>query len=76
MRTTLSLDDDVLQAAKTLAEQQRRSLGKVVSDLARKSLSPRPATSRTRNGITLLPPSEEGRPVTSDLVRQLRDELP
>jgi hypothetical protein len=40
MRTTLTLDDDVLAAAKGLAYQQGRSLGEVISDLARSGLGP------------------------------------
>ena len=39
MRTTLEIDDDVLLAAKELAEAQRTG-GKVLSDLARKALGP------------------------------------
>jgi hypothetical protein len=42
MRTTVDLDDDVLAAAKALAAAERRSLGKVVSDLVRRGLAPRP----------------------------------
>ena len=76
MRTTLSIDDDVLQAARTLADQQQRTLGEVLSELARRGLTPRRAVRHTRSGITLLPASKEGHPVTPDLVRQLRDELP
>ena len=38
MRTTLDIDDDVLLAAKELAEAQRSTVGKVLSDLARKAL--------------------------------------
>jgi hypothetical protein len=76
MRTTLSIDDDVLLAAKARAERERRSLGEVMSELARRGLSPGPVERRTRNGITLLPRSEKGKPVTSDIVRKLRDELP
>jgi hypothetical protein len=76
MRTTLSLDNDVLEAAKAQAEREHRSLGEVVSDLARRGLAPRPAQRKTRNGITLLPRSRDGKPVTSEIVRQLRDELP
>lgn len=76
MRTTLSLDDDVLLAAKARAERERRSLGEVVSELARRGLSPRPTERKMRNGIALLPRSEKSRPVTPDLVRQLRDESP
>lgn len=40
MRTTLELDDDVVAAAKELAAGQRRSLGSVVSELARRGLTP------------------------------------
>jgi hypothetical protein len=35
MRTTLSIDDDVLEAARGLAEARRISLGEAVSTLAR-----------------------------------------
>ena len=40
MRTTLTLADDVYQAAKTLADGSGRSLGDVVSALARRGLKP------------------------------------
>lgn len=76
MRTTLSIDDDVLSAARAQAERENRGLGEVVSELARRGLEPRPAPRKTRNGITLLPQSKDGRPVSADIVRMLRDELP
>ncbi|MBS0275197.1 MAG: CopG family transcriptional regulator [Proteobacteria bacterium] len=76
MRTTLSLDDDVLSAAKAQAGRENRSLGEVVSELARRGLEPRAAPRKMRNGITLLPRSQTSKPVTADIVRQLRDELP
>jgi hypothetical protein len=38
MRTTLDLDDDVLLAAKEHAQREKRSLGAVISDLAREAL--------------------------------------
>ena len=41
VRTTISIDEDVLQAARVLATAQRRSLGSVISDLARRGLAPR-----------------------------------
>jgi hypothetical protein len=40
MRTTVTLDDDVYQAAKTLADSAGRSLGAVLSELARRGLRP------------------------------------
>jgi len=75
MRTTLAIDDDVLVAAKALAQQQRRSVGEVISDLARRSLA-RPKPGRSRNGIPLLSPKPDSPPVTLDLVNALCDELP
>jgi hypothetical protein len=38
MRMTLDVDDDVLSAARALAARDRRSLGSVVSELARRGL--------------------------------------
>jgi hypothetical protein len=38
MRTTLRIEDDVLYAAKSLARREGRTLGEVISDLARQSL--------------------------------------
>ncbi|MFT4184826.1 MAG: CopG family transcriptional regulator [Rhizobium sp.] len=75
MRTTLAIDDDVLAAAKAMAEQQHRSIGDVISDLARRSLS-RPQAIKERNGIPLLTPKTGHPPITLDLVNRLRDELP
>ena len=40
MRTTLDLDADVLDAARQLAGESRRSLGAVLSELARRGLTP------------------------------------
>ena len=75
MRTTLAIDDDVLVAAKAIARQQQKSVGEVVSDLARRALH-RPRALATRNGIPLLP-MQDGQPVvTMDVVNALRDELP
>ena len=72
MRTTLAIDDDVLVAAKAIARQQGRSLGEVVSELARRALH-RPQPTAIRNGIPLLP-RDEGPPViTLETVVTLRD---
>jgi len=40
MRTTLDIDDDVVHAARELAADGRRSLGSVISELARRGLTP------------------------------------
>lgn len=73
MRTTLDLDEDVLQAAKELAAARGTTAGRILSDLARKALT-RPRAGRVRNGVPLLPrrPAGARRP-TMALVNQLRD---
>ncbi len=39
MRTTLNIDDDVLQAIRDIAKRRSRPAGAVVSDLLRRSLT-------------------------------------
>lgn len=75
MRTTLTIDDDVLAAAKGLAAQHHKSLGEVISDLSRQALRPVDTGKRLRNGIPLLPVRSDATPVTLEIVNQLRDEL-
>lgn len=75
MRTTLAIDDDVLAAAKELAATQGKSVGEVISSLARRALRPVQAAPTMRNGIPLLPVHSPARSVTSELVRQLEEEL-
>ena len=76
MRTTLAIDDDVLAAAKEMARAGGRSIGEVVSELARTALAPRAQERQVRNGITLLPIQPGSSRVTSQLVKQLQEELP
>lgn len=76
MRTTLSIDDDVLAVAKALAEQHKQSIGEIISALARQALRPATAPASVRNGIPLLPVRAEGEPLTLELVNRLRDDLP
>lgn len=77
MRTTLAIDDDVLAAARHLAERDERSVGEVISTLARQGLARGTRAARPeRNGVPLLPRRSGAAPVTPELVKQLRDELP
>ena len=76
MRTTLTIDDDVLAAAKGLAQRQNMTIGEVISALARQALRPAPSKRTTRNGVPLLPNRSGAPPVTLDLVNELRDESP
>lgn len=77
MRTTLAIDDDVLAAARHLAARDRKSVGEVVSALARQGLLRVARGARAeRNGIPLLPNRAVVTPVTLELVNRLRDEQP
>ena len=77
MRTTLAIDDDVLAAAKHLAERERKTVGEVISALARQGLTRSTrGVKAERNGVPLLPVRRGATPVTMELVNQLRDELP
>jgi hypothetical protein len=76
MRTTLVIDDDVLSAAREMAAIEDRTVGEVISSLARQALSPAAPKAKTRNGIPLLRIRKGTPRVTSELVHQLREELP
>ncbi len=74
MRTTVNLDEDVLQAARDLAAVRRSTLGQVLSELARKGLQGDRERGRTRNGVPLLPRRRGARTVTTEAVRRLLEE--
>jgi hypothetical protein len=74
MRTTLDIDDDVLETAKELAARRSTTAGRVISDLVRSALAPRDQTARKRNGVPLLPGRKNGSLVSPALVNLLRDE--
>ena len=74
MRTTIDIEDDVLQSAREIAENRGTTIGKVLSDLARKALTPRTVPS-VRNGVPLIPRRPKGSPkATMALVNRLRDD--
>ena len=79
MRTTLDIDDDVLLAAKTLAQRERCSAGAVVSRLARQALTgtvPGGAPATTASAETVAgfrPFPSRGVVVTNQQIDALRD---
>jgi hypothetical protein len=58
MRTTIDIDDDVLAATKDLAKAEGRSMGAVISDLARRALT-QPQIAVAGGGVGLSPGMEE-----------------
>jgi hypothetical protein len=74
VRTTLDVDDDVLQAAKEIAANRGSTAGRVLSELARKGLAPA-RTAKVRNGVPLMPRRRKGSPrPTLETVNRLRDQ--
>ncbi|MGD0120852.1 MAG: CopG family transcriptional regulator [Candidatus Binatus sp.] len=75
MRTTLDIDEDVLESAKELAASRGTTAGRVISELARSALAPRERSTRKRNGVPILPKQRGARVVvTPEIVNRLRDE--
>jgi hypothetical protein len=77
MRTTLSIDDDVLLAVKERALRENRTAGAVLSELARQALTNRPASPAQRvvdgfYGFEPLP--HRGGAVSNALIGRIRDE--
>lgn len=72
MRTTLEIDDDVVAAARELAAEERRSLGAVISDLARRGLTPARVDTSGRFPVIQSPATAP--PITPEMVRRAFDE--
>jgi hypothetical protein len=73
MRTTVQIDDDVLEAARSLARAQNKPLGTVLSGLARKGLAPSARAGR-RRGFPVFEVSAAAKPLTSEQVARARDD--
>lgn len=73
MRTTLDLDEDLIQVAKQLAEQRGITMSRIISDLVRKSLEPK-RPPKTRNGVPLFVPRLGAKKPNLALVNKLRDD--
>ena len=76
MRTTLDIEGDVLFAAKDLARREKKTVGQVISELARKGLTGAAAWTagepKAVYGFRPLP--KEGRIVSNELINKLRED--
>ena len=73
MRTTLTVDDDVLELAARQAKLRGVSLGKAVSDLLRKGLSAS-TPAREKDGLVVFHLPADSPTVTTDDVRRIEAE--
>ena len=75
MRTTLNIDDEILEVAKSIAGERNLSVGAVLSDLARRGLQPAGSVGRKRGGFPVFEISHDGTVLTLDRVERHEDEL-
>ncbi|MEY2860167.1 MAG: hypothetical protein RL392_625 [Pseudomonadota bacterium] len=86
MRTTLDIADDVLFAAKELAQRDKKSLGQTISELVRKAFAQGnsvpygtaaphapPQVSERLAGFGIHPLPSRGGIVSNELIDRLRD---
>ena len=72
MRTTLTIDDDVVAAARELATLEGRSIGSVISELARRGLTPAQVDLDDSLPVIRLPAGSP--PITPEMVKRALDE--
>jgi Arc/MetJ family transcription regulator len=73
MRTTLTLDDEVLELAARQAKLRGVSLSQTVSDLVRRGLSA-PTPAQAKDGLVVFRLPADSPKVTTDDVRRLESE--
>ena len=75
MRTTMTIDDDVLAVARALADRKGSSLGNALSELARRGFKNSPTHDGDTDG-TMFPVLAAAEPITSEDVYRSLDDWP
>ena len=73
MRTTLDIDDDVLQAAKEIAVRRQKTAGQILSEYAREAMCP-PRKYKIRNGVPIIHRRPGSKIITRADVKRWLDE--
>ncbi len=73
MRTTVSLDDDIFEAAQAQAHASGRNLGDVISQLARRGLRAS-ADTAVKNGLPVFKVSGNAPVIPSNRAKEFLDE--
>jgi hypothetical protein len=73
VRTTVTLDDDVLELARRQARLRRQSLGKTLSELVRRGLTA-PTPAQDKDGLVMFRLPADSPIVTTQEVRRLEFE--
>jgi hypothetical protein len=77
MRTTLDIADDVLQAAKERAQREKKTIGEMISELARRALTTpleSPGVKEPKPVYGFRPFARRGGIVTNELIDKLRED--
>ena len=74
MRTTLSIDDDLLRAAKALATQRQVSVGTVISELIRKGLQSQAHIEPGPGGFPVFQIPRNAQPITLETVKAAEED--
>ena len=74
MRTTVTIDDDVLAVARALAEQSGNSLGRALSELARRGFTGTGAAADGGDGVPVFQVPTDAGPITSEDVYSVLSE--
>ncbi|MBN2496420.1 MAG: type II toxin-antitoxin system VapB family antitoxin [Deltaproteobacteria bacterium] len=70
MRTTINIDDDLLEAARALARARGVSLGAVLSELVRRGMRRR-SGKLSESGFPVFEVSPDAPPITAERVEQI-----
>jgi hypothetical protein len=77
MRTTLDIDDDILGVARERARREHRSIGSVLSELARQALVQRSDAGDAGGDLFgFRPLPTRGSPVTNTVIDELLNDEP
>ena len=74
VRTTVNVDDDVLEAARSIARAEGRGVGAVISELARRGLTPARTRVDAEDGFPVFQVPDDAPPITDAMVRAALDE--
>jgi hypothetical protein len=77
MRTTLDIASDVLQAARERARRDKKTVGEVISELARTALTAPPKAQRVRKAKAVhgfRPFPKRGGVISNELINKLRED--
>ena len=73
MRTTITIDNDVFEAARALTASSGKKLGEVISQLARRGLKAQPVAAK-KNRLPVFSVSPDAPVIPGDRARQLLSE--